>query len=109
MKYLLDTNILVRRVNLTDPQNLVATASINVLLARGATPILVPQVLVELSATLTRPGLANGLGMTHIEVSKLVDNLRRSFTLLPDNELVFEHWLRFFSNGFGIGREVYDM
>jgi predicted nucleic acid-binding protein len=87
----------------------VATAAIVTLILAGHELFITPQVIVELAATLTRPVAANGLGLATADVSEIIAEICRDFEVLQDNARVFTEWLDLFSDGKGIGREVYDM
>jgi len=55
MPYLIDTNILLRSVDLSHPMNSDAVNAINKLLGQGETLHIVPQNLIEFWNVYTRP------------------------------------------------------
>ena len=108
MAYLLDTNAILR---LNEPGNPVAKIVENCLtkLRRdGEEIVLVPQILVEFWAAATRPKSVNGLGLTIDEAEKVLENLQGIFTLLPENEKIFEAWKTLVSKYKVSGKVAHD-
>jgi len=94
---LLDTNLLGRLTDSTDPLCRAARKAVHTLLAKGERLIIVPQNLYEFWAVATRkPGAPpvgqNGLGMTPEQASQWLRFFQRRFTLLPDREELLTHW-----------------
>lgn len=94
---LLDTNLLGRMTDSTDPQCAVARRAMHLLLARRERLIVVPQNLYEFWAVATRksglpPHGQNGLGMTCEQASQWLRFFQRRFTLLPDRADLLDRW-----------------
>lgn len=94
---LLDTNLLGRLTDSTDPQRPTASRAVHQLFARGERLVIVPQVLYEFWAIATRrrgapPAGQNGLGMTPERAGHWVRFLQRRFTLLHDLPDLVAHW-----------------
>jgi len=94
---LLDTNLLGRITDSTDPQCTAARRAIHVFLTRHERLIIVPQNLYEFWAVATRkagppPAGQNGLGMTCGQASQWLHFFQRRFTLLPDRTKLPEYW-----------------
>jgi predicted nucleic acid-binding protein len=94
---LLDTNLLGRMTDSTDPHCAPARRAIHVLLAARERPIIVPQNLYEFWAVATRGRGApsagqNGLGMTPEQAGHWLRFFQRRFTLLPDREELVRLW-----------------
>ena len=94
---LLDTNVLGRMTDATDPQCAAARQAVRSLLASHDQPIVVPQGLYEFWAVATRkagspPAGQNGLGMTPDQASQWLGFFQRRFTLLPDREDLLPRW-----------------
>jgi predicted nucleic acid-binding protein len=94
---LLDTNLLGRLTDSTDPQCAAARRAIHVLLAGRERLIIVPQNLYEFWAVATRkpgppPSGQNGLGMTCEQASQWLHFFERRFTLLPDRAELAKTW-----------------
>jgi predicted nucleic acid-binding protein len=94
---LLDTNLLGRMTDSTDPQCAAARRAIHVLLGRNERLVIVPQNLYEFWAVATRkpgppPAGQNGLGMTCPQASQWLQFFQRRFTHLPDRPELLEYW-----------------
>jgi len=94
---LLDTNVLGRMTNSSDPLCAVARRAVQTLLAKREQLIVVPQNLYEFWAVATRkpgapPAGQNGLGMTPDQASQWLRFFQRRFTLLPDQEELLTRW-----------------
>ena len=94
---LLDTNLLGRMTNSSDPLCAIARRAVHVLLARRERLIIVPQNLYEFWAVATRqpgppPVGQNGLGMTPEQASQWLHFFRRRFALLADLEELADRW-----------------
>jgi predicted nucleic acid-binding protein len=94
---LLDTNLLGRMTDSTDPQCAASRRAVHVLLAQREHLIIVPQNLHEFWAVATRkpgppPAGQNGLGMTCEQASQWLRFFQRRFTLLPDRPESLEVW-----------------
>lgn len=92
MSYLLDTNILLRSVDLKHPMNAVTVTAIEHLLSADEELIIAPQNLIELWNVLTRPVAKNGLGKTPTEAKRETEKFTTAFTLLPDLPDIFPTW-----------------
>ncbi len=94
MAYLPDTNIVLRLVNKKDPFHQVISRAIEKLEQIGEEIVIIPQILVEFWTVATRPTNVNGLGMTTGTAGKELENLQKLFTVLPENERIFDEWKR---------------
>ena len=95
---LLDTNLLTRITNSTDPQATVARAAVHTLLGRGEQLIIVPQNLYEFWTVTTRPAGPpplgrNGLGMRPSIAAQWIRFFQRRFVPLPDRDDLCSLWL----------------
>jgi predicted nucleic acid-binding protein len=94
---LLDTNLLARMTDSSDPQCGAARHAVHALLARGERLVIVPQNLYEFWVIATRaagapPAGQNGLGMTIEQASQWLSFFQRRFTLLPDRDDLPARW-----------------
>src|ERR1700681_4602355 len=94
---LLDTNLLGRMTDSTDPQCAAARRAVHVLSARRERLIIVPQNLYEFWAVATRkagppPAGQNGLGMTPHQANQWLRFFQRRFSLLPDRDELLARW-----------------
>jgi predicted nucleic acid-binding protein len=94
---LLDTNLLGRITDSTDPQCAIARRAIHALLTEHERLIIAPQNCYEFWAVATRkpgspPAGQNGLGMTPDQASQWLRFFQRRFTLLADREDLLTRW-----------------
>jgi predicted nucleic acid-binding protein len=92
MPFLLDTNILLRSVELTHPMNPITQNAIDTLRLSGERFHIVPQNLIEFWNVFTRPIERNGLGRTPAEAEIEITRLKRLFPLLLDTPAVYQRW-----------------
>lgn len=92
MAFLPDSNIVLRLVNGKDPFHQIVRQCLKQLEQDGEELIVVPQILIEFWVVATRPTNVNGLGMTPDEAEKELKNLQKLFTVLPENEKIFDEW-----------------
>jgi predicted nucleic acid-binding protein len=92
VSYLVDTNVLLRSVDLSHPMNSNATNAINTLRNSGELLHIVPQNLIEFWNVYTRPLERNGLGRTAVETEAEVKRLKTLFPLLLDTEAIYQEW-----------------
>jgi predicted nucleic acid-binding protein len=92
LPFLVDTNILLRSVELTHPMNPIAQNAIDSLRLSGEQLHIVPQNLIEFWNVFTRPVERNGLGRTPFEAEIEVNRLKRLFPLLLDTPAIYQHW-----------------
>ncbi|MEL6441051.1 MAG: PIN domain-containing protein [Cyanobacteria bacterium J06621_8] len=92
MSYLIDTNILLRSIDLEHSMNGITVSATRKLMARNEELIVAPQNLIELWNVMTRPLAKNGLGRTPAQVLVELQELRTNFTLLPDLPDIFPIW-----------------
>ena len=89
-----DTNIILRLVSKNDPLHQVVSQAIERLEQSGEELVIIPQILVEFWTVATRPKDVNGLGMPTREAENELEKLQKLFTVLPENEKIFDEWKR---------------
>jgi predicted nucleic acid-binding protein len=92
--YLVDTNVLLRSVDLSHPMNPDAVNAISTLRSNGEQLYIVPQNLIEFWNVYTRPIERNGLGRDVTETQTEVNRLKVLFPLLLDTEAIYQEWER---------------
>lgn len=105
---LVDTNVLLRTLQQGHPQFQVATGAIRQLCLRQIQLEILPQNLVEFWAVATRPGAANGLGLSTIDASLELQSLRRLFHMLPETPAMQPTWERLVTRLHIVGKSVHD-
>ncbi len=108
MAVLLDTSVLARLANPTDPMNAVADHAIDVLARAGENICITPQVLIEFRAVATRPTANNGLGYTPPEADAFAAGFEAEFLILPDTTTVYPTWRGIVRSLGVIGKTVHD-
>src|SRR3984957_20958658 len=92
MALLIDTSILVRLANATDPQHGVAARAVLELHRRGEVLHVTPQVLIEFRNVATRPAALNGLGLSTVDTESQSAGFEAKFPLLPDTPDIHPAW-----------------
>lgn len=108
MKCLVDTNVLLRSVQLSHPMNPAAAGSINSFLRNAEKVVIIPQNLIEFWCVATRPEAANGLGLSTAETAQRIKAFRIALVLLPDTNEIFDEWERLVAEHQVTGKSVYD-
>lgn len=108
MPFLLDTNILLRSVDVTHPMNAITENAIDTLRLDGEQLHIVPQNLTEFWNVFTRPADRNGLGRTAAEAEIEVNRLKRLFPLLLDTPAVYLEWEQLAISYHLVGVSVHD-
>src|SRR5438067_7564309 len=92
MAYLIDTSILGRLANASDPQHAVAARAVLELHRRGEVLHITPQVLVEFRNVATRPVAVNGFGLSSVDTEALAATFETRFPLLPEIPDIYPAW-----------------
>ncbi len=101
--YLLDTNVLLRLVDATDPLHPLAVSATRHLIHNNHELRVHAQALIEFWAVATRPVPANGLGWEPFKTEKAVRAFLNNFTFIDDDARIFENWLKLVR-----GKQVHD-
>ena len=94
MRYLVDTNVLLRIIDRTSPQNRVARGSASKLRQDGHELLATSQNYAELWNVATRPVSQNGLGLSTAEADRMLRIAERICPLLPDSPAAYPAWRR---------------
>jgi predicted nucleic acid-binding protein len=89
---LIDTNTLLRTLQVQHPQYETVARALETLIARGRELHIVPQNLVELWVVATRPRSQNGLGLSTPEAAAELVRLKSMFPLLADTPAIYPVW-----------------
>lgn len=108
MKFLVDTNILLRLVQKQSSQHLIAVNAVRQLLLRGDKLSITLQNASEFGNVCTRPAGVNGLGLAVAEVDLELTAIEGIFELLPDNEDVYKNWRQLVVDYLVSGIKVHD-
>jgi predicted nucleic acid-binding protein len=108
MSVLVDTNILLRRIQPDHVHHALAIDSVARLLAAGEQVYFTLQNISEFWNVMTRPTAANGLGFSPAFTLSEVAKIEAVLTLLPDSPTVYEEWKRLVATYAVIGAKVHD-
>ncbi len=89
---LIDSNILVRYVNLNDPLYSHVDQLINNLNTQGEQLCIVPQNIYEFWVVASRPIANNGLDLSTSEIEKAKRRFTQFFNFLPDQPQLYNEW-----------------
>src|SRR5947207_11941403 len=106
--FLVDTSILVRLANRSDPSYGVADRAVVTLHLRGELLHLTPQVLVEFRNVATRPAAVNGLGLSAAAAEAQAATFEARFPILAETPDIFPAWKALVSASGVIGKQVHD-
>lgn len=108
MKYLLDTNILLRLVETNHPHHKEARESLRKLKVENAEFYILLQNISEFWNVCTRPKDKNGLGLSIAETDLQLKRFERFFKFLPDTTEVYKNWRELVVNHSVSGVQVHD-
>jgi predicted nucleic acid-binding protein len=109
MRYLVDTNVLLRLLQRNDPNYSTIRQAVRTLMARGDELCCAPQNIVELWNVCTRPATARGgFGLTTAETERRVRLIERIFTILEETPAVYPEWRRLVVDNSVAGVQVHD-
>lgn len=108
MSILLDTNVLLRRVQPSHPSHALAVEGVARLLAAGETVHFTLQNIAEFWNVATRPAEHNGLGFPAAVALAEVDKIEAALELLPDTPALYAAWKGLVLRHGVIGAKVHD-
>jgi predicted nucleic acid-binding protein len=94
MDVLLDTNVVIRSINLADSQRTLVEQALDALSKKSHSLVIVPQVLYESWVVSTRPTADNGLGLTAIDANAALSLFRSRCEFRDDPPGLFAEWER---------------
>ncbi|MBE9169801.1 PIN domain-containing protein [Pleurocapsales cyanobacterium LEGE 06147] len=107
-RYLVDTNLLLRSVQLGHSMHAEAVAAMKVLLQGDDDVYITSQNLIEFWNVCTRPLEKNGLGMTPVQAGDELTRMESIFSLLPDTVDIYSQWRTLVSDYSVMGINVHD-
>ncbi len=108
MSILVDTNILVRLIDLTAPAHQTTQLAIAKLRSSSEEIFIVPQNLYEYWVVATRPVSVNGLGKSAIDAATELKSFKTLFTLLDDSPAIYPVWERLVATTGVVGKKAHD-
>ncbi len=108
MIYLIDTNVLLRFSDRTDPRYPIVRDAVRKLVADGHGLRATAQNFTEFWNAATRPAERNGFGMTPEKTDGLLRIVEKVFSLLPDSPAIYPEWRRLVVTFKVSGVQVHD-
>lgn len=109
MSVLIDTNVLLRRLELAHPHHAAAFRSVDRLLLGGEPTWVTLQILTEAWRVMTSPPAANGLGWSTAASATATADIRRMFPVLSENApAIADEWQRLVARHQVMGLAVFD-
>lgn len=108
MIWLIDTNILLRLVQIADSQHVEAKNAIDKLLAQNFTLCILLQNVSEFWNVCTRPLDKNGFGFSIAQADAELSKIKSVFDVLPATQEVYRNWRELIVNHSVLGIKVHD-
>ncbi|SPE34730.1 putative nucleic acid-binding protein [Candidatus Sulfopaludibacter sp. SbA6] len=108
MDCLVDTNVWLRSLAITDPMKPVARRAIKLLLRRGVALCVTPQNLMEMWSVCTRPERDNGFGKTAAVTDRYCRFIESFVSVLPETPELFTKWRDLVVAHEVMGKKVFD-
>ncbi len=108
MRYLADTNVLLRSAEPDHPMHLDAVRAVKTLLSRGEMVCVFPQNLIEFWNVATRDANKNGLGFTTSQTEAEVSRIEGLLVVVPDSPAIYLEWRRLVVAHSVLGKQVHD-
>ena len=108
LSHLIDTNVLLRRLDPKHPQFVAADNAVQGLKSQNERCCVARQNLIEFRNTASRPLDKNGLGLSPAAADLDLDYLERDLNVLPENDLVYDVWRRLIAAKGVSGKQVHD-
>jgi predicted nucleic acid-binding protein len=105
---LVDTNILVYRMNPADPLHAAARRALQELEGQGHLLVTAPQNLLEFWSVLTRPAKNRGLNLSYGEAKPFLDEARLRFKVLEEPGGILNRWIERVEELHLTGWQAYD-
>jgi predicted nucleic acid-binding protein len=108
MAYMVDTSVLARLANASDPFHAIAAQAILELHRRGEVLNVTPQVLIEFRNMATRPKAVNGLGLSAVEAKAKATVYEATFPVLEETPDIYPAWKAVVDALGIVGKQVHD-
>jgi predicted nucleic acid-binding protein len=108
MAHPVDTSVLARLANATDPKFATARHAVSELHRRSEVLYITAQNLIEFRNMATRPVALNGLGLSVSDTELLAGTFHSRFPLLPETPDIYPAWKALVEALGVIGKQVHD-
>jgi predicted nucleic acid-binding protein len=92
MSVFVDTNILLRSIEVSDRLHEHAVRALTALIGAGETLVIPPQIVAEFWNVATRPRERNGIGLTPELASAELAQIESFFTVVGESADIYEKW-----------------
>ena len=108
MRYLVDTNVLLRYCDQESPDHALCVNAVRGLVAQGEDVCLCAQVLIEHWSVATRPSSVNGLGLSPDEADQQLTVATLALSCLAEPADMAERWRKVARENSVRGRQAHD-
>jgi predicted nucleic acid-binding protein len=108
MRFLADTNVLLRWVDGGNPLHDVCLEAVRHFVKQGWDSCICAQVLIEFWAVATRPSEVNGLGLSISDAARNLTDLDDAFTCLPEPPDMAQRWREVVTQHSVSGKQAHD-
>ena len=108
MKYLLDTNVLLRWSDRNNPCHDACVKAVDRIIDQGSRIYTCAQSLIEYWVVATRPVAVNGFGLNPPDARSNLAEVRRVFVCLPEPPDMADRWERIVLDHEVIGKQAHD-
>lgn len=108
MRYLIDTNVLLRWSDVKHPCHLECVGAVDRLVTGGDQICTCAQVLIEYWVVITRPKEVNGFDLRLPQAASYLAKARGTFICLPELPDMADRWERVITEHKVIGRQAHD-
>lgn len=108
MRFLVDSNVLIRLLTADNPCHEQCVESLSTLHRDGHEACICAQIMIESWSVATRPMANNGLGLSPAEWSARAQAALKTLRLLPEPPDVYDHWVRLATSYAVQGKQVHD-
>ena len=106
--HLSDTNILVHFASPNDPKRPIIQQAFNKIRDGGGIIWVSSQNLIEFWRVVTKPTTSGGYEWDENRADNEITKFRALFPILPDNNLIFDEWLKLVKSYKVKGKQVFD-
>lgn len=108
MRILIDTNILLRVRDASDPRHAECVAAVDAFESSAHSPCVCMQVLAEFWVVSTRPQDVNGMGLSIESAAQQVSRINSAFPCLLETSGTVSRWLQIVTDRHVVGRQAHD-
>lgn len=108
MTCLLDTSILVRLANASDPAFTRTIQFVEALRQSGVALSIAPQIVIEFRNAFTRPVAVNGLGFNAATADSQIAQFESLFGLISESPTIYPAWKSLVQAASITGKQVHD-